>query len=193
MQDILVVNHLHVHRMIIIVFLMLTLNLTISTYYPSVFGNLYLIKDVVYRSSHYSLLVSWGIGASYHFLYDFVLQPLPSLYLTILVCYLFKINWNRQCWMLVLKKVFFGRTQLKNVENYVVVMVTWAAVVFLSYLRFIFLPVHMKETILFCFYRYLFCLGDPLYNLVRLLHQQAIQVLVVCQIYYIFHFQPKSW
>jgi hypothetical protein len=43
--------------------------------------------------------------------------------------------------------------ELKNAANYVVAMVTFAAVVFLSYLQSMFLPAHMKETTLFFFYR----------------------------------------
>lgn len=43
---------------------------------------------------------------------------------------------------------------LKNAENYVVVMVIFLAVGSLSYLLFISQHVHMKETMLFYFYRY---------------------------------------
>lgn len=46
------------------------------------------------------------------------------------------------------------RMELKNVENYVEAMVTSVAVDFQSYLQFMFLLVHMKETTLCCFYRY---------------------------------------
>lgn len=49
---------------------------------------------------------------------------------------------------------FACRMELKNVGNYVVAMVTYVAVGYLSYLQFTSLPVHMKETTLFCFYRY---------------------------------------
>lgn len=46
------------------------------------------------------------------------------------------------------------RMQLKNAGNYVVAMVTFVAVGYQSYLQFTSLPVHMKETTLFYFYRY---------------------------------------
>lgn len=42
---------------------------------------------------------------------------------------------------------------LKNAVNYVVGMVTYVAVGFLSYLQFMFLPVLMKGTTLCYFYR----------------------------------------
>jgi dolichyl-phosphate-mannose--protein O-mannosyl transferase len=49
----------------------------------------------------------------------------------------------------------FGcRMGLKHVGNYVVAMVTFVAVGYQSYLQFTSLPVHMKETMLFCFYRF---------------------------------------
>jgi len=43
--------------------------------------------------------------------------------------------------------------ELKNAENYAVVMVTFVAVVSLSYLLFMLLLALMKVTILCCFYR----------------------------------------
>lgn len=46
------------------------------------------------------------------------------------------------------------RMQLKNAGNYVVAMVTFVAVGYQSYLQFTSLLVHMKETMLFYFYRY---------------------------------------
>ena len=47
--------------------------------------------------------------------------------------------------------------ELKNAVNYVVAMVTFVAVVSLSYLQSMFLPAHMKETMLCCFYRFVEC------------------------------------
>lgn len=49
---------------------------------------------------------------------------------------------------------FDCRMGLKNVGNYAVAMVTYVAVGYLSYLQFMSLPVPMKETMLFCFYRF---------------------------------------
>jgi len=46
--------------------------------------------------------------------------------------------------------------ELKNAANYVVDMVTFVAVVSPSYLQSMFLPAHMKETTLCCFYRFIY-------------------------------------
>ena len=57
--------------------------------------------------------------------------------------------------LIVILLIDFGcRMELKNAGNCVVAMVTYVAVGCPSYLQFTSLPVHMKETTLFCFYRY---------------------------------------
>lgn len=50
---------------------------------------------------------------------------------------------------------FLDRMALKNAGNYVVAMVIYLTVGFLNYLPFMYQHVHMKETTLFYFYRYL--------------------------------------